>query len=87
MPSDGTLWTTLRDPAANAIRVLMMLPIVSAVLFVLLFFLMDRRDEYQLVNYITKAKSFQSIGVGMGWSPPHLCGTGRDGTGRDGMGW
>jgi hypothetical protein len=61
MPSDGTLWSTLRDPFCCIVRVLMLLPVISIVVFVLLFLVIEKRDEFQLVHFITMAKGFACI--------------------------
>ena len=45
MPSDGTFWTTARDPWVWVIRLMMSMPLVGVLMFVLLFFLIDKRDE------------------------------------------
>jgi hypothetical protein len=65
MPADGTFWTTMRDPACLAIRVLLFLPVSSVLLFVSLFFMITKRDEYQLIEYVVTCKSYQALSVGL----------------------
>ena len=65
MPSDGTFWTTLKDPTCWVIRIMMVMPVLSVIVFAALLLMIERRDEFQLVNYITMAKSFQAIAVGV----------------------
>ena len=65
MPSDGSLWTTLRDPFCWAVRICFSLPIIGTLLFCVLFGLIKRNDEFQLVSYIAQAKSFQGLTVGV----------------------
>ena len=45
MPSDGTFWTTLRDPFCLCARLAMFTPVLSVVVFVSLLFMIERRDE------------------------------------------
>lgn len=64
MPSDGTFWTTLKDPWCSLFKVLLLLPVSGCLLFVLVFFMIRKRDEFQLVQYITAARAMQSIALG-----------------------
>lgn len=65
MPSDGTIWTTVRDPICWAVRVAFVLPVVGSISYVGMFFLIRKTDEYQLINYIVQAKALQSLCVGV----------------------
>ena len=55
-PADASRWKMLRDPFAVVIILLSLCPLyaVSVWMFILLFFLIDKRDEHQLVGYILK---------------------------------
>ena len=52
-PADASRWKMLRDPFAVVIILLSLCPLyaVSVWMFILLFFLIDKRDEHQLVGY------------------------------------
>ena len=62
-PADANKFKHLRDPVALAIVLLKLCPYygISVLLFVLLFFLIDRSDEGQLVYFVLSFKSFQFI--------------------------
>ena len=68
LPADSTLWRGLRSPVGLSIFILNLInPYGFSVwLFVLLFILMDKSDEFQLVFFIQKFKSFQAIGALIG---------------------
>ena len=63
LPADSTLFKKLRDPVGLAVFVLNLWnPFqISVWLFVLLFVLIDKRDEFQLVNFILMFKGFQAV--------------------------
>jgi len=63
LPADATTWRTLRSPFGFFVFCVGCTSYYGASvwLFVLLFFLIDKRDEYQLVNYVLKFKGFQAI--------------------------
>jgi len=66
-PADGTMWKTLRDPFAVGVFLCKSTPkyAINVWTFVFLFFLIDKRDEYQLVSFILKFKSFQFLSGGL----------------------
>ena len=66
-PADASRWKMLRDPFAVVIILLSLCPLyaVSVWMFILLFFLIDKRDEHQLVGYILKFKATQFLTVGL----------------------
>jgi hypothetical protein len=68
VPADSTLFKGLRDPIGCALFILNILsPYGASVwLFVLLFFLIDKSDEYQLVYFIKRFKAFQAVGALIG---------------------
>ncbi|KAL3921968.1 MAG: hypothetical protein SGPRY_004721 [Prymnesium sp.] len=55
LPADGTTWSVLRQPTGFIAYA------ANVWLFVILFFLIDKRDEFQLVNFILKFKGFQAV--------------------------
>jgi len=63
LPADSTLFKKLRDPVGLAVFVLNLWnPFqVSIWLFVLFFVLIDKRDEFQLVNFILTFKGSQAV--------------------------
>ena len=65
MPSDETFWSAFHDPVAWTIRLLMVLPGISVLLMVVLFGAIRKRDEFQLINYITLVRSYQALLVGV----------------------
>ena len=67
LPADASAWKLLRNPLGLLVLALLLTPYynLSAWVFVVGFFLIDRRDEYQLVQFIViaKASAFLSSGV------------------------
>ena len=64
-PADGNVWSTLQDPLSATILFLKIFPYTSVLMFMLTFALIDRSDEYQLVAFILKFKSFQFFTSGL----------------------
>ena len=64
-PADGSQWKIYRDPLGILISLLKFSTRTSVACFSLLFVLMDRRDEYQLVRFILKFKSISFITSGV----------------------
>lgn len=64
-PADGSYWSVLSDPLGLVLFCLKMYVPTSVGTFVLLFFLMDRRDEAQLVRFILKFKTFMFFTAGI----------------------
>lgn len=64
-PADGSAWKVLRDPLGLLIFLLKMNVTTSVATFALLFVLMDRRDEAQLVNFILRFKTTMFITAGL----------------------
>lgn len=66
-PADGTIWKNLRDPVALGIMLLKSTPTygINVWTFCVLFFLIDKRDEFQLVHFILKFKGFQFLSSGL----------------------
>ena len=71
MPSDGTFWTTFRDPCVWAIRAMMVLPVVSVLLFTLLLVFIDKRDEVSGIALVGAACCMR-LGKRVAWN--HVCG-------------
>ena len=67
LPADANVWRVLRDPIAVFIYMLTLTPTycISTWMFVVLFFFIEKSDEYQLVNYILKFKATQFLSVGI----------------------
>jgi hypothetical protein len=65
MPCDATFWSTAFDPVAWIIRIASVTPVLSALMMVFLFFAIRKRDEYQLINYITMVRANQALIVGV----------------------
>ena len=63
LPADSTLFKRLRDPVGFLVFALNIWnPFqISVWLFVFLFVLIDKHDEYQLVNFILTFKGFQAL--------------------------
>ena len=68
LPADSTLFKTLRDPVGLTVFILNLWnPYqVSVWLSIVLFVLIDKRDEYQLVNFILTFKGFQAVSALIG---------------------
>ena len=66
-PADATIWKVAQDPFALFVLALSVTPTlaVNVWVFVALFFLIDKRDEFQLVNYILKFKASQFVSGGL----------------------
>eukprot|EP00162_Nutomonas_longa_P010788 comp20153_c0_seq1/m.39794 comp20153_c0_seq1/g.39794 ORF comp20153_c0_seq1/g.39794 comp20153_c0_seq1/m.39794 type:complete len:474 (-) comp20153_c0_seq1:23-1444(-) len=66
-PHDRTIWQQLRDPLYWLLQIPPAFPRwgVSQIWFILMLVLRDKRDEFQLVNYILGFKGFQFINVGV----------------------
>ena len=67
LPADMSQWQVARDPNALCLLLLAVCPYfgISTWMFVLLFFLIDKRDEYQLCDYILKFKATQFLSSGI----------------------
>ena len=65
VPADASMWKVLRHPVGVIVFCCGMTSAyaISVWLFVLLFVLIDKRDEFQLVNFILKFKGFQAHSV------------------------
>ena len=66
-PNDRSIWWQLRQPMWWLLTVISVFPSygVSQVWWVLLFFLRDFRDEFQLVSFMVKVKTVAVISVGL----------------------
>ena len=64
-PADGSTWSVLRDPLGLLVFLLKLNMTTSVATFALLFVLMDRRDEAQLVLFILKFKTFMFLTAGL----------------------
>lgn len=50
----------------STFAIALFLPLTSSILFILLFFMVYKRDEYQLINYISYAKHYMILLDGVG---------------------
>lgn len=66
-PFDRGFWRLLRDPIWWLFSLIAMVPVhgVSPAVFVLRFFIIDRSDEFQLVQYILSFKGMQFLTQGI----------------------
>jgi hypothetical protein len=64
-PADGSSWKVLRSPLGLLIFALKLNVTTSVATFALLFILMDKRDEAQLVGFILRFKTFMFIVSGI----------------------
>jgi hypothetical protein len=66
-PNDRSIWWQLRQPAWWLFTAVSVFPLygVAQVWWVLLFFLRDFRDEFQLVSFMIKVKTAAVISVGL----------------------
>jgi len=64
-PADGSIWSVIRDPLGLLILALKLQPTTSLFAFVLTFVLIDRSDEFQLVDFIVKVKAFKAFSDGV----------------------
>ena len=62
-PADASFWQVVQKPSFWAVLVLTVLPLcgISVYTYVLLFALIERTDEYQLVSFICRFKAIQFI--------------------------
>ena len=66
-PNDRSIWWQIRQPAWWLFTAISVFPLygVAQVWWVLLFFLRDFRDEFQLVSFMVKVKTTAVISVGL----------------------
>jgi hypothetical protein len=69
-PADGNKFKHFQDPLALTILLIKMCPLygVNVLVFILVFLLIDRSDECQLIRYILSFKTFQFISGVMGYA-------------------
>jgi len=66
-PYDKGIWECLRDPAFVVVNILCYVPVygIWAWMFLLIFLIIDKRDEYQLVYFILSFKGCQFFSWGI----------------------
>ena len=65
-PADGNTWSSLRNPIAVVLLLLRLNPwYTPIIIFCIIFFMIDKSDEYMLVNYILKFKGFHFFSGGL----------------------
>mmetsp|Transcript_12926 Transcript_12926/g.29348 ORF Transcript_12926/g.29348 Transcript_12926/m.29348 type:complete len:481 (+) Transcript_12926:138-1580(+) len=66
-PYDKSIWGTVRDPIYTGFLLLSCLPVSAAspLAFLILFLVIDKTDEYQLINYILWFKGMQFFSHGI----------------------
>ena len=65
LPADASIWKILRDPVGIVVYMLKLNSATSVMSFLTLFALIEKTDEYQLVNFILRFKSFQFFSAGL----------------------
>jgi hypothetical protein len=83
-PFDKGIWGKLRDPVFIAFTLCTLLPIYgwAQIIFAFVFIIIDKADEFQLINFILSFKGMQFITMGViralqGFAMFMLCTTGR----------
>jgi hypothetical protein len=66
-PYDHGFWGRNRDPIYVIFRILTFIPLcgVSPITYLFTFFIIDKRDEYQLVQFIISFKGMQFLSMGI----------------------
>jgi len=66
-PNDKTIWGKLRDPIFVIFTLISLIPIqgVSQLIYCFIFFIIDKRDEFQLLQFILQFKGTQFISHGI----------------------
>lgn len=102
-PYDRTIWGKLRDPVFILFKLATMIPImgVAPLAYLFIFIIIDKTDEFQLINFILAFKGMQFITLGVvrvfvgffvfygctiGDDEEHSCDTSGPGTGADFLG-
>jgi len=67
LPYDKTIWGKLKDPWWVIMSLITLVPVlgVSPICFFILFFIIDKGDEFQLVQFILQFKGTQFLSVGL----------------------
>ncbi|EOD20950.1 hypothetical protein EMIHUDRAFT_207994 [Emiliania huxleyi CCMP1516] len=62
-PADATIWKVMQDPFGASILAIKLLPFfgVNVLIYTYFFLNIDRKDEYQLVEFVLSFKGFQVI--------------------------
>lgn len=66
VPSDSTMWEVLNDASCLSLRLLMLVPGINSLLFGLFFLMLYKRDEFQLISFISMSRSYQCVTNGLG---------------------
>ena len=66
-PADENVFKSLRDPFVVLLLLLRMCPFygISIIVYCLKFFIIDRTDEFQLVNFVLEFKGYQFLSSGV----------------------
>lgn len=66
LPADATFWQVIRSPYFYAVALAQMVPFygLGIYVFALLFVMINKRDEYQLVSFICRFKAIQFFSMG-----------------------
>jgi hypothetical protein len=66
-PYDKTFWGQLFDPVQGLYRLITLIPVygTSSFMFLLIFLLIDKSDEFQLINFILSFKGMQFLTMGI----------------------
>jgi hypothetical protein len=67
MPADASFWQVVRTPTFFAVALAQMVPFygIGIYVFVVLFVMINKTDEFQLVSFITRYKAIQFLGLGI----------------------
>lgn len=67
MPYDKGFWAKIRDPVFVLFLLFSLIPVygVSQLVFLFMFLIMDKSDEFQLINFILGFKGTQFISMGV----------------------
>lgn len=66
-PYDRTFWRSLKDPVFVITQLVGLVPVmgVAPLLFVFIFLIIDKSDEFQLIQFILRFKGMQFITLGL----------------------
>jgi hypothetical protein len=66
-PYDRSIWWSIKNPRWLALTAVGMVPYVGQLFWLLVFFLKNKRDEYQLIDFITGFQMARFVGQGCGF--------------------
>ena len=66
-PYDRSIWWSIKNPRWLALTLVGMIPYIGQLFWLLVFFLKNKRDEYQLIDFITGFQMARFVGQGCGF--------------------